>query len=134
MRVFDLFRKKKAERNEKQLKWNQMWDLWVQGRAQSPYAELMTYQSEVNNGGHGQYFENVGNNGDLSKEMSILETALSDELINNFKKAYQAYLTLEENADDNNAEEIMEQCDLAFYENEDEINRVLEAYAERLVL
>ena len=37
-------------------KWDKMLDLWVEGAAESPYAELMTYQAEVNNGGHDQYF------------------------------------------------------------------------------
>ena len=55
MGLFDLFKKKKVELTEEQLKWNKMWDLWTDGEAESPYAELMTYQSEINNGGHGQY-------------------------------------------------------------------------------
>ena len=49
-----------------------MWDLWVEEEADSPYAELMTYQSEVNNGGHMQFFDNVSNTDDLSKNMEVL--------------------------------------------------------------
>lgn len=37
---------------ESERKWNLMWDMWVAGNAESPYAELMEYESEVNNGGH----------------------------------------------------------------------------------
>ena len=55
MRLFG----KKSELTEEQKKWNKMWDLWANGLTDSPYAELMTYQSEVYNGGHGQYFDNV---------------------------------------------------------------------------
>lgn len=61
----------------------------------SPYAELMTYQSEINNGGHDQYFTNVENTSDLNKEISALEQILSAELKNNLNKAYKAYLILE---------------------------------------
>jgi len=38
--------------------WNKMWELWSDEQVSSPYAELMTYQSEVENGGHDQFFYN----------------------------------------------------------------------------
>ncbi len=134
MGLFDLFKKKKVELTEEQLKWNKMWDLWAEGEAESPYAALMTYQSEINNGGHGQYFFNIGNNDDLNKEISALETILSDKLIDNLHKAYKAHLILEENEDDEKAEEVIEQCDDVFFENEEEINCKLETYAETIQL
>lgn len=59
MGLFNIFKK------TKQQKWNKMWELWSEGKIASPYAELMTYQSEVNNGGHNQYFTNVENTSDL---------------------------------------------------------------------
>ena len=69
MRLPNPFKKNKAESREivlsdEQQKWNKMWELWVNGRADSPYAELMTYQSEINNGGHAQYFHNIDNTDD----------------------------------------------------------------------
>lgn len=134
MSLFDLFNKKKVELTEEQLKWNKMWDLWTDGEAESPYAELMTYQSEINNGGHSQYFFNIENNDDLSKEMSALENILSDELVDNLHKAYKAYLVLEKNEEDEEAVEIMEQCDDIFYENEEEINSKLQVYADKIQL
>ena len=134
MGLFDLFKKKKVELTEEQLKWNKMWDLWTDGNAESPYAELMTYQSEINNGGHSQYFCNVENNDDLSQEMSALENILSDNLIDNLHKAYKAHLILEENEEDEEAEAIMEQCDNMFYENEEEINNKLQSYADKIQL
>ena len=130
MGLFDFFKKKKVELTEEQLKWNKMWDLWVEGKAASPYAELMTYQSKVNNGGHDQYFTNVENTGDLKKEMSALASILPQKLVSNLQKAYEAYLTSEEEK----AEEISEQCDDLFYENEGEINRLLESYAAKVEL
>ena len=134
MGLFDIFKTKKVELTNEQQKWNKMWDLWVEGEAISPYAELMTYQSEINNGGHDQYFTNVENTGDLQKEMSALENILSQKLICNLQKAYEAYLVLEEKEDDEQAEEILEQCDDVFYENEEEINYLLKEYAEKMEL
>ena len=132
MGLFGLFKKKKVELTEEQLKWNKMWDLWVKERIDSPYAELMTYQSEINNGGHGQYFCNVENTSNLRKEMSALETILSNKLVVNLQKAHEAYLSLEEHENDEKAEEILEQCDAVFYENEEEINSKLKVYANNI--
>lgn len=134
MGLFNIFKKKKVEPREDLLKWDKMWDMWTEEKAESPYAELMTYQSEINNGGHSQYFTNVENTSDLQKEMSVLETILSEELKTNLKKAYEAYLILEEKEDDEKAEEILEQCDNAFYKNEEEINITLKEYASRIEL
>lgn len=134
MGLFDIFKKKKVELTQKQLKWNIMWELWTEEKAVSPYAELMTYQSEINNGGHDQYFTNVDNTGDLKKEMSALKQILSTQLKDNLDKAYQAYLVLEENEADEEAEETLGQCDDVFYENEEEINRALEEYASQIEL
>ena len=38
MGVFRFFEKNKAEPTDEQKKWNKMWDLWAEGRADSPYA------------------------------------------------------------------------------------------------
>ena len=131
MGFFDVFKKKNTALTTDQ-KLDKMWELWADGEAESPYAELMTYQSEINNGGHGQYFCNVENNGDLSKEMTALETTLSDKLVANLHKAFKAYMNLEENEEDEKAEEIIGICDDVFFANEEEINKKLEAYANTL--
>ena len=70
MSFFDLFKKKKKEQPIEELKWNKMWDLWAEEKASSPYAELMTYESEINNGGHMQFFDNVSNTSDLPQVIS----------------------------------------------------------------
>lgn len=111
-----------------------MWELWTEEKVDSPYAELMTYQSEINNGGHDQYFTNIENTSDLNKEISALEQILSAELKNNLNKAYKAYLILEKKEEDEEAEETLEQCDDVFYENEEEFNRLLEEYACKIEL
>ena len=131
MGLFDKFKKKKVELTEEQLKWNKMWQLWTVGKVESPYSELMTYQSEVNNGGHSQYFCNVENVSDLQKEMSALEEILPPFLIENLQEAYKANLILEEKENDE-TEGVLSQCDDVFYENEEQINRILQEYANTL--
>ena len=134
MGVFDFFKRKKVELTEEQKKWNKMWELWVEGQADSPYAELMTYQGEINNGGHSQYFTNVENTGDLQKEMTALQTILPLKLKENLKKAYEIYLELEAKEEDEQLEEVLNQCDNLFYENEEELNNILKAYANTVKL
>lgn len=130
------FFKKKVELTEEQQKWNKMWDLWADGKAESPYAELMTYQSEVNNGGHDQYFFNKENAGvsDLQTSLSVLGTVLSKALKDNLQKAYEAYLIIDTDEANEQAEEIILQCDDMFYEYEKEINETLQAYAAEIKL
>lgn len=133
MGLFDFF-KKKTVLTESQKKWNKMWALWAQGQVDSPYAELMTYQNEINNGGHDQYFSNFANTVDLQTEISALETILPSKLKNNLQKAYKAFLISEETEDDEKSEEIIAQCDAVFYENEKEISHLLEEYAAKIKL
>ena len=131
MGLFDFFKKKKTELTEREKAWNNLWNLWSEGLVESPYAELMTYQSEINNGGHSQYFTNIENTGDLQKEMTALETILSTDLKSNLQKAYKVYLALEENENNEEAEKIIKQYDEVFFKNEKEVNDILEAFAER---
>ena len=134
MGLFNFFNKKERPLSVKELKWNKMWELWAEGKADSPYTELMTYQSEINNGGHLQYFDNIENIGDLKKEMSELERILPQVLKDNLLKAYKAYFVLRENSDDKNAEEVMKISDKIYYENEESINQILEEYSEKTEL
>lgn len=92
-----------------------MWDLWAEHRADTPYAEVMTYQSEVNNGGHDQYFFNVEQTGNLQAEISILENVLSEELRSNLLTAYDAYQMLADKESDEEWEAILERCDDVFF-------------------
>ena len=132
MGLFDLFKKKKVELTEEQLKWNKMWELWTEEKVTSPYSELMTYQSEINNGGHSQYFTNIENVSDIQKEMSQLEKILPSLLIANLRIAHQSYVKLEENDGDVNSERILKRCDNTFFENEEKINDILEKYASEI--
>ena len=133
---FDLFRRKKNkdiddlvlfETDEKR---NRMWDLQAEGEIESPYNELMTYQSEVNNGGHHQYFLNTENNGDVRKDIDALCTILPGVLTDNIQVAFKAYIELEQDKNIEANEEILEQCDDVFYENEEMINGILERFCK----
>lgn len=134
MGVFSFFKKSKVELTDEQKKWNIMWDLWVEGRVDSPYAELMTYQSEINNGGHDQYFFNIDNSGNLQKEMAVLKTVLPAKLRDNLQNAYDAYLKLTNEESDEQAGTILSQYDDEFYKDEEDINRILREYASQLEL
>ena len=134
MGVFGFFKKRKRELSHEQKKWNKMWELWAENRADTPYAEVMTYQSEVNNGGHDQYFLNVEQTGDLQAEISILENVLSEELRSNLLAAYDAYQMLADKESDEEWEAILEGCDNVFFKNEEEINRILKEYASKIEL
>ena len=132
--LFDIFRRKKKNAlddnslTEENKQWNKMWDLWANGEIQSPFNELMTYQSEINNGGHGQYFVNTENTSDLLKEMSGLNSILSDTLKENLKTAYEAHLLLEQDETNEEAEAVLEKCDDVFFQNEKDINAILESF------
>ena len=134
MGVFRFFEKNKAEPTDEQKKWNKMWHLWAEGRADSPYAELMTYQSEINNGGHDQYFFNIENSGNLQKEMAVLKTVLPAKLRDNLQNAYDAYLKLTNEESDEQAGTILSQYDDEFYKVEEDINRILREYVSQIEL
>lgn len=128
--MFGFIKRKKTrvELTDSQLKWNKLWDLWVEGKVESPIGELMTYQSEINNGGHSQYFFNTENTDDLQMNLVNVLSILPKELKDNLENAYKAYIVLEQNEDNEEAEEILEKCDDFFYENEQKIIPILEQY------
>ena len=119
--------------NESERKWDLMWDMWAEGEAESPYAELMEYESEVNNGGHFQYFFNVANCGDLCAEVNKILPLLPEPLRENLKKGYDAFSAQEDICDYEN-EELFEECDDFFYENEQLLLDILKVYADSLTL
>ena len=133
MGIFDIFRRKKVEPSVEEKKWNRMWDLWVEEKAASPYAELMTYQSEVNNGGHGQFFDNVSSCDDLERVLPILRGVLPSELSSVLDEGYAAWLRSEED-EECDPTEIHDRCDDAFYSLEGEIEKLLKEYAEAIEL
>ena len=130
MSIFGTYTTGKEE-NDAERKWNLMWDMWVAGEAKSPYAELMEYESEVNNGGHSQYFFNIANCGDLGEAVEKLLSVLPNPLHDNLKRGYDAFAAQEDICDDEN-EELFEECDDVFYENEQMLIDILKTYADSL--
>ena len=140
MGLFDIFKKKSTPEKSPEktlppetLKFNKMWDMWADGQIESPYQDLMTYQSEVNNGGHSQFFFNVENTGDLNAVVKETLSILSEVHKRNLEEAYSAYRKYND-VDDDKMEEILDNCDDVFYENEELINEILEKRAETIEL
>lgn len=117
------FLKPKKQLTPEQLQWNRMWALWSRGGADSPYAELMTYQGEVTNGGHGQYFANTEG---LSGQMRTLASILPEDLAENLRRAWDACKA--------GNDDTLSRCDAFFGENEDRITAILKEYAKTLSL
>ena len=116
MGIFDIFKKKKAVPTTDQ-KLNKMWDLWADDKLDLPCAKLMRYESEVNNGGHSQYFFNVANGGDLAVEVEAVLSMLPEPLRENLARGYAAFSEQNDISDDVN-DELFEECDDVFYEHE----------------
>ena len=112
-------------------KWNKLWDLWAEGQLNSPYAEIMEYHSQVNNGGHAQFFSNLGDLGELEEVMDVLLNNLPQMFIEKVKEAYNSYLK-DEFSDE--TEILNNQCDDIFYANERLIDEILQKYANTLEL
>lgn len=127
MGLFNIFKKKEPLTDE-QIKWNYLWDLWSQEEIGAPYDALMTYDSEINNGGHAQFFYNVSNCGDLAKAIKNLREVLPTDLGNNLQKAYDVFL---KSAEEENEEldNILSECDNFFYDNENLVTNILQTYA-----
>ena len=116
MGLFDIFKKKKAALTTDQ-KLDKMWDLWAINKLDLPCAKLMKYESEVNNGGHSQYFYNVANCGDLAAEVEAVLSMLPEPLRENLARGYAAFSEQDDISDDIN-DELFEECDDVFYEHE----------------
>lgn len=130
MGISKLFRSKKTISPEVQ-KQDKMWELWTNGQAASPYQQLMTYQAEVNNGGHAQFFFNTDNAGDTEITVREALRILPEMLSRNLQTAFLAY-TQYRDTDEARMDQILADCDRVFYENEAEINALLKNYADTI--
>lgn len=129
MGLFDFFKRKSLSLEEQ--KWDKMWELWENEQAVSPYQQLMTYQAEVNNGGHSQFFFNVDNADDLEAVVKDVLSVLPQTLSQNLQTAFKAYKEYSD-SDDEQMDEILDSCDDIFYENEEEIDALLKKYANTM--
>ena len=127
MSIFDIFKKKTYPLTAEE-RWNRIWELWAIGDLPSPLENLLTYESEVNNGGHSQYFFNVANGGDLAVEVEAVLSMLPEPLRENLKRGYDAFASQEDIADDEN-EDLFEECDDVFYKHEQQIIDIIQEAA-----
>lgn len=130
MGFFDLFKKKKPRTTDEKV--NQMWELWANGKLKMPCAKLMTYESEVNNGGHSQYFFNIANTGNLAEEVAAVLSMLPEPLRENLNRGYAAFAAQKDISDDDN-EELFEECDDVFYEHEQLLIDIIYEFAENRI-
>ena len=136
MGIFDkLFRKDNAEKRARR-QWEEMWRLWSEGALPSPYQELLTYDSEVQDGGHLQFFLNTEiRKTNMFAMMAQLKEVLPEDHAENVSAAYRAYLKLGIDIDDDNSiAEALEEAPLRTYdgfysEHAEELLDLLEAYA-----
>lgn len=131
MSIFDLFKRKKETLTTEE-KLDRMWELWEIGDLKDPCAKLMTYESEVDNGGHSQYFYNIANCGDLAAEVQAVLSMLPEPLRENLNRGYTAFAAQEDICDDDN-EELFEECDDVFYEHEQLLIDILYESAKSLM-
>lgn len=115
-----------------QKKWNRLWQLWQQNQVSEPYAQIMEYDSQVNNGGHSQYFFNTDNCSDVHREAGVLLQALPEPLKENFRRAYASFCAQADVCEEDEA--LLSHCDQVFYDKEHLLLRMLEAYAETIEL
>ena len=132
MNFFDIFKKKKNAFTTDQ-KLNKMWELWAEDKLDLPCKKLMTYESEVDNGGHSQYFFNVSNSGNLAEEVTALLSMLPEPLRGNLARGYAAFSEQDDISDDVN-DALFEECDDVFYEHEQRIIDMIYEAAKNFVM
>lgn len=136
MGLFSIFKKKKQKVQELSIedkKWNKLWELWANGEVESPYAELMEYQSGVNNGGHHCHLDNVYGNRDLKVYVDNLKSILPEPLKSNIELAYKTYMKNLDDLSDEDAK-ILDSCDRCYYQNEEIVTNILRQRAEKVEL
>lgn len=138
MGFFDIFKKKQPSTTgvmpEICLKMGKMYELLDEGKLESPYAELSTYQSEVFDSGHNQYFANAQSRGGVEKEMSVLDQILPAKLKENLHKAYEMYCAFKGDENNEMRQKILDLFDDVLYDNNEAITSILEEYADKLEL
>ena len=133
MGFFDIFKKKTEKPLTAEERWNRIWELWEIGDLLSPLENLLTYESEVNNGGHSQYFFNVANCGDLAVEVEAVLSMLPEPLRENLARGYAAFSEQDDISDDVN-DELFEECDNIFYKHEQLIIDMIQEAANNGVI
>ena len=126
-------RKKQPELTEAQKKFNKLWDMYASGellKAEPRIYALCDYEGGVNGEGHSGWFFNTENSDGTEALQTLilsLNGILSDDLYANLNTAFKSYGTKDE-------ESICEKADEYYYEHEQEIENILQNYADTLTL
>ena len=119
--------------------WNLMWQMWENGEIDSPYNELLTYDSEMQEGGHLQFFLNRAlRRENIFSVMAALRETLPAGHADNLSQAYRQYCLLDIDPDDDGAvmqalgDDPLSPFDCYYAEHEEELLDVLEAFAATL--
>lgn len=120
---------KKQKMTKAEEQFNKMWDLWTKGDIPSPYADLMTYYNEVNNGGHRQFFLNVSNTGHLDAVIAELDRIVPFDIKLPLVDAYHAYRVNGKGAEEN--ENFFDHADEVFEKKGKLIDEILEDYSRK---
>ena len=130
----------KKEEDEGTRRWNAMWEAWEAGEIPSPCNELLTYDSEMQEGGHLQFFLNRALRGEnIFAVMAALRETLPAGHAENVAQAYRQYCLLGiDPENDADVCAVLEDAPLApfdayYDEHEEELLDVLEAYAATLI-
>lgn len=128
--MFNIFSKKKksVELTDEEKSWNKLWELYSNGELDSIdhgiYC-LCEYDSGVNGEGHSGFFCNSDNCDTLDDLIGTLKTVLPESHCLNLMAAYEAYET-------DNEDGVCEKADDFFYENEEDILKILQSFADNL--
>ena len=142
MGLFAKLFKKKYQLTEEELKWNKMWDLWFEGELEQPISSLLTYDSEIQNGGHLQFFCNLEEDEEIELRdvLKQLKKILPEEFYVNLEKAYTEYKKLNFNPETSEeycevaVEDPLVEYDNFYYEHEETIQNILKEYASKINL
>lgn len=142
MGLFAKLFKKEVQLSEEELKWNKMWELWSDGELEQPISSLLTYEGEIPNGGHLQFFCNIEEDEEnkIDDVLNELKKILPKEHYNNLNSAYKEYQKL--NFEPETSEEYCEvsieepllKYDNFYYEHEEEIQNILKEYSLKIKL
>lgn len=119
-------------------RWNKMIDLWSDNELNDPIKDVITYDAEVQNGGHLQFFENCQD--EMEALIISLKKQLPEEMYNNLKQAYELHkekkLNIETVDDYVNEAQLgdFDKFDKFYYNNEKKINKIMQEYASTLDL
>ncbi len=124
--------KKKEKKTDEQLKLEYLWEMWRLEKVKEPYNTLMTYDNEMNNGGHTRFFLNIAYWGSVEKAVDNICENLPNVLKENLRTAYSHYLVLIDEENEETEKKIYE-CDKVFYDNENLLTDMFQNYANETI-